>query len=78
MSSTVHSAAAAVPLGPATSTARLAQVAATGGPAVRLRVAAHLNIDRRTLELLAQDEDQMVRRVAVRRLRQWPDEVSAA
>ncbi|QQS01884.1 MAG: hypothetical protein IPK37_05645 [Austwickia sp.] len=61
-------AAPAIPLGPATSASRLADLAATGGPAVRLRVAQHANTDIDTLLRLADDEERTVREHAVRRL----------
>lgn len=61
-------AAPAIPLGPATSAARLAALATTSGVAVRLRVAEHANTDIDTLLRLADDEDRTVRELAVRRL----------
>lgn len=61
-------AAPSIPLGPATPPPRLAELASTGGVAVRLRVAAHPNTDVNTLLLLAGDVEQAVREQAARRL----------
>ena len=61
-------AAPAIPLGPATSASRLAELATTGGVAVRLRVAQHANTDTQALLRLADDADRAVREHAVRRL----------
>lgn len=61
-------AAPAIPLGPATTAARLATLAMTSGAAVRLRVAEHANTDIDTLLRLADDEERAVRELAVRRL----------
>lgn len=61
-------AAQAVPLGPATSASRLAELAAASPVATRLRVAQHPNTDIETLVRLAEDSEQVVRGEAVRRL----------
>lgn len=61
-------AAPAIPLGPATTAARLAELAGTGGAALRLRIADHANTDVETLVWLADDEERAVRERAVRRL----------
>ncbi|MCA0436890.1 MAG: hypothetical protein LCH98_10460 [Actinobacteria bacterium] len=68
MTTAAMMAAPAIPLGPATSAARLAQLAETGAVAVRRRVADHANTDRATLLQLAEDADRTVREHAVRRL----------